>query len=109
MRWFELAPHVGVNTDGSLQPLVETGMTIMTEEPNGRGGWEPQRLVVKIRPYVAARKGETVARPLTRVVCVEHPALVAVLDGDPKWVEIDPPRASRPRRPRETQSPRRRR
>lgn len=110
MRWFELAPHVGVNPDGSLQPLAEQGMTIMTEERDPRTGhWVPEQLRVRIKPYVQAVPGEIEARPLTRVVCVEHPAVVAVLAGDPKWVEIDPPRASRPRRPRESQSPRRRR
>lgn len=110
MRWFELAPHVGVNPDGSPQPLVEENRGIMTEERDERTGhWVPRSFVVKIRPYVQAPHGQTVAAPLTRVVCIEHPAVAAVLAADPKWVEIDPPKAARPRRPHESQSPRRRR
>jgi hypothetical protein len=111
VRWFELAPHVGVNEDGSLQPLVEEGFTQFRQEPDPRrpGTYVTRRFVVRIRPYVSAKHGETVARPLTRVVCISDPVIAGALGESPKWLEIDPPKAVRPRRPRQSNSSRRRR
>jgi hypothetical protein len=111
VRWFELAPHVGVNEDGSLQPLVEEGFTQFRQEPDPRrpGAYVTQRFAVRIKPYVSAKHGETIARPLTRVVCISDPVIAAALGESEKWVEIDPPTSARPRRPRHTNSPGRRR
>jgi hypothetical protein len=99
VRWFELAPHVGVNPDGSPQPLVEEGMRILTETKNARGQWVPEVRVVRLRPAI----------PGSRIVQTDDEAVAALLSVAEKWREIDPPRALRPRRPRESQSPRRRR
>lgn len=99
MRWFELAPHVGVNEDGSPQPLVEEGFRLMTQEKQPNGQWATNERVVRLRPAI----------PGSRIVQTADAAIAAVLEAAEKWREIDPPKSMRPRRARESQSPRRRR
>lgn len=102
MRWFELAPHVGVDPDGSPQPFVEEGIRLMTEERNEHGQWVPTQLVYRLRPAI----------PGSRVIAIDeqqHPALAAVIAEAHRWNEIDPPRSVRPRRPKQSHSPGRRR
>jgi hypothetical protein len=99
VRWFELAPHVGVNPDGSPQPFVEEGMRLMTEVKSPDGKWHYDQRVVKLLPAIQG----------SRITCTGDAAVAACLEASGRWHEIDMPKALRPRRPRESRSPRRRR
>lgn len=100
MRWFELAPHIGVDSvDGSLQPFVVEGMGYMIEVKRPDGTWVQQRRSVQLRPAIAG----------SRITCTDDGRVADLLAVSGRWNEIDLPRALRPRRPRQSQSPRRRR
>ncbi len=100
MRFFQLADHIGVDSvDGSLQPFVVEGMNYMIEVKRPDGTWVQQARSVQLRPAIAG----------SRITCTDDQRVCDLLAVSGRWNEIDMPRSLRPRRPRETNTPRRRR
>jgi hypothetical protein len=100
MRFFQLADHIGVDPfNGSLQPFVEEGMSYIIETKRPDGTWVQQARVVKLLPVIAG----------SRITGTDDERVADLLEVSGSWREIDMPRSLRPRRPRESLSPGRRR
>lgn len=91
-RYFELLDHIGVEADGSLQPLKEEGLTlqVLSKVRGDQLVYKPK--TVRLRPFAPK------AHP--RIIKTDDPVIAMLLLELSKYREVDPPESEQPRRPR---------